>query len=132
MHQKIRPELERLAGKVIGAAIEVHRRLGAGFAEVNYHKAMIVELGCRGISHRSEVPVELRYRDVTIGEGRIDLPIEDKPVVELKSSEASARRFKRQASSYLKATGLNLALVINFECDVFREGLARVINTSRL
>ncbi|MEM8495857.1 MAG: GxxExxY protein [Planctomycetota bacterium] len=118
-----------MATAVIGAAIEVHRQLGPGFAESTYHQALRVELELRKIEFKSEVPVSLVYKDVAIGDGRIDLLVGDSLVVELKAARAEPRKFNRQVVSYLKATGLMLGLVINFEHGVLRDGIARVIHT---
>ncbi|MHB1157952.1 MAG: GxxExxY protein [Phycisphaerales bacterium] len=82
----------------------------------------------RNISFKMEVSVQLKYRDEVIGEGRIDLLIEDKLVLELKAINGSSRQFRRQASAYLKATHLLLALIINFETPVLRDNITRVIN----
>ena len=108
--------------------MEVHRRLGAGFDEATYHKAMKVELETCGLKFGSETPVELRYRGVVIGEGRIDLLVADRLVVELKSAEGNASQFRRQVVAYLKATGLQLGLVINFNVELLKDGVVRVAN----
>ncbi|MEM8495861.1 MAG: GxxExxY protein [Planctomycetota bacterium] len=126
---KVEPEIEALATAVIGAAIEVHRQLGPGFAESTYHQALRVELDLRNIQFQSEVAVSLVYKGVPIGDGRIDLLVGEYLVVELKAAKADSRKFNRQVASYLKATGLPLGLVINFEHGVLRDGIARVLNT---
>ncbi|MEM1210443.1 MAG: GxxExxY protein [Planctomycetota bacterium] len=119
-----------LAERVIGSAIAVHRELGPGFAEATYHRALTVQLEEDGIAFESEVPVQLTYHGQSIGDGRIDLLIEQKLIVELKAAEANPDKYRRQAACYLKATGLQLALVINFEADTIKQGLSRVIHTS--
>ena len=122
-------DIEQLVEQVIGAAIEVHRVFGAGFKESTYHRAMMVELGLREIPFESEVPVQLKYKNETVGEGRIDLLIDKRLVVELKAAEASPDKFRRQAVAYLKATKLSLGLVINFEVDLLKQGIARASNS---
>ena len=121
-------ELTELSECVIGAAIEVHRRLGPGFQEVTYRRALAIELEEIGLAFEVEVPVSLLYRGKTIGEGRMGLLIEKKLVLELKAAEANPKKYKRQVSVYLKATGLRLGLVINFEYDRVVDGIARVAN----
>ncbi len=121
--------LNDLADKVIGAAIAVHRELGPGFAELTYSRALQVELEHLGIAFQCEYPVQLRYRDRVIGEGRIDLLIEKQLVIELKAVDTPSREFKRQVVAYLKATNLPLGLVINFGQPVLKDGISRVINT---
>ncbi|MEO0965408.1 MAG: GxxExxY protein [Planctomycetota bacterium] len=129
-HDDIPVELNDLAERVIGSAIQVHRELGPGFAEKTYHRALMIQLEEDGIEFASEVPVELTYHDRGIGDGRIDLLIDDRLVVELKAAEANPDKYRRQAVCYLKATGLQLALVMNFEADTIKQGLARVVNTN--
>jgi len=122
------PALDALIERVIGAAIEVHRELGPGFQEITYQRALMIEFDLCGISYEAEVPVTLEYKGQPIGEGRIDLLIDKRLVLELKAAEANPRRFSRQVASYLKATRLSIGLVINFYADVLKDGIARVIN----
>ncbi|MEM6393370.1 MAG: GxxExxY protein [Planctomycetota bacterium] len=119
-------DLTVLTEKVIGAAIEVHRKLGAGFQEITYHRAMMIELEHRGIGFEAEYPVRLKYRGQDIGEGRVDLLVEHALVVELKSAEANPEKYKRQVVSYLKATGLKIGLLLNFNVQLMKDGVARV------
>ncbi len=120
--------LDELIERVIGCAIEVHRELGPGFQEATYHRALMIELDICGITYKTEVPVTLRYKGQPIGEGRIDLLINNRLIVELKAAEAHPRSYSRQVASYLKASGLTIGLVINFQVAVLKEGIARVIN----
>ena len=123
-------EIESWVEQVIGAAIEVRRHFGAGFQELTYQRALAVELKLRGLPFEREVPVQLRYKQEVVGEGRIDLLIGQRLVVELKACEGKPERFRRQVVSYLKAMDLPLGLVINFNCELLKDGLARVSNTS--
>jgi GxxExxY protein len=107
-------ELDRLAHEVIGAAIEVHRILGPGFLESVYEEALCVELRLLTIPFERQVPVPVIYKGVEIGQGRLDLLVRGKLVVEIKTVETLAPIHKAQAISYLKAIGLQLALLINF------------------
>ena len=122
-------ELNELAERVIGAAIEVHRELGAGFAEETYQKAMAIELEKRGLAFAAEHPVDLKYKAISIGRGKIDILIEGVIVIELKSAEPHPKRYRRQVINYLKATGLQLGYVINFNSDVLKDGIVRIVNT---
>lgn len=121
-------DIEQLVEQVIGAAIEVHRHLGPGFKEATYQKALQIELRLREIPYQTEVPVRLCYKDEVVGDGRIDLLVDDRLVVELKAAETKPDRFRRQVVAYLKAADLPLGLVINFEVDLLKDGLARVSN----
>jgi len=119
--------LNDLTEKVIGAAIWVHRELGAGFQEATYHRALMIELEILNISFASEVPVTLRYKERPIGEGRIDLLIDNRLIVELKAAPANPKCYQRQVLSYLRATNFRVGLIINFEVEILKDGISRVI-----
>jgi len=121
--------LDQLAHEVIGAAIEVHRVLGPGFLEATYAKALAIELRLRGIEHVRESPVQLEYKGEPIGEGRLDILVKDQLVIELKTVESLAPIHNAQVIAYLKATGLELGLLINFNTVVLRDGIKRIILT---
>ena len=118
-----------LARNVIGAAIEVHRCLGPGFLEAIYEDAMVVELKLRGIGFQRQVPVSVDYKGCRVGEGRIDLLVAGKLVVELKTVDALSSIHQAQVISYLKAARKNLGLLINFNVKVLKEGIRRVVLT---
>ena len=120
-------ELDELAPKVIGAAIEVHRHLGPGYLESVYEEAVAIEFGLRDIPFERQVPVSLDYKGHKVGEGRLDFLIGKKLLVELKAVETLILVHKAQAISYLKATGLHLALLINFNVPVLRVGIQRIV-----
>jgi len=122
-------ELDRLAHEVIGAALEVHRILGPGFLESVYEEALLVELGLRMIPVQRQVPLPLVYKGVEIGQGRLDLLVQGRLIVEIKTVEALAPIHKAQAISYLKATGLQLALLINFNAAVLKDGIKRIVRS---
>lgn len=122
-------ELDQLAHDVIGAAIEVHRILGPGFLERSYQRALAIELRLRSIPHRIESPIHLEYKGESIGEGRIDLLVANELVIELKTVDAIAEIHEAQALAYLKATGHQLALLINFKTPVLRDGIKRIIRS---
>jgi GxxExxY protein len=123
------PALNKLSEHAVDAAIEVHRALGPGFQEHTYHRAMMIELRQRDIPFESESPVSLTYKGESIGEGWVDLLVDSRLVLELKATEASHERFRKQALAYLKARQATLGLVLNFEVDAIREGMLRVVNT---
>ncbi|MGB0768808.1 MAG: GxxExxY protein [Phycisphaeraceae bacterium] len=114
---------------IIGAAIEVHRQLGPGFIESTYQKALGIELDIRGISFEAEFPIQLCYKGRPIGDSRMDLLVEQQVVVELKAVEKLAAIHKAQVISYLKAADRNVALLINFNVEVLRDGIKRVVLT---
>lgn len=112
---------------VIGAAIEVHRTLGPGFLESVYEEAMAIELAERAVSFSRQVPVAVVYKGRPIGRARLDLLVEQSLVVELKAVSELAGIHRAQLISYLKSTGVRLGLLINFNVEVLRDGLRRVI-----
>src|SRR5687767_7833288 len=116
-------EVDRLAYAVIGAAIEVHSELGAGHLESSYERALCIELTMRGIPFVRQSPFSLKYKGHEIGDGRIDLIVGELLVVELKACDAFAPIHTAQAIAYLKATGLKLALLINFNVRKLKEGI---------
>jgi GxxExxY protein len=121
-------ELNPLTEKIIGAAMEVHKRLGPGLDEGLYEEAMCVELNLRGLAFARQVRIDVEYKGVKIGERRVDLIVEGKVLVELKAIEQLAPVHKAQVRTYLKLTHLKLGLLINFNVPYLREGLKRIIN----
>ena len=92
-----------------------------------YEEALSVELTLRGIQHANQVIFSLRYKDRDIGEGRIALLIEDELIVELKAVESLAPIHSAQVISYLKALNKELALLINFNERLLKNGIKRVV-----
>src|SRR5215470_4073330 len=95
--------LDHLAREVVGAALEVHKVLGPGFAESIYEEALAVELRRRGIRFERQVPLSVKYKGFSVGEGRVDLLVGGELIVELKSVEQLAEVHVAQVISYLKA-----------------------------
>lgn len=118
-----------LSNVVIGAAIEVHRHLGPGYGEAVYEQALCVELRLRGVPFERQKALKVEYKGVVVGEGRLDLLVDGRVVVELKAQRALGPVDRAQAVSYLKASGRLVALLINFEVEVLRDGLVRVIRS---
>lgn len=124
---KVDAETERLAHEAIGAAIEVHRHLGPGVLESVYEEALCIELALREIPFKRQHVVAVEYKGRQIGEGRLDLLVGDRLIVELKAIDNLAPIHTAQALSYLKATGHKLCLLINFNVAVLKHGIKRVI-----
>ena len=99
---------------VIGAAMEVHSILGPGFLEAVYQGALERELTLRSIPFQRKVKLPVIYKDCIVGEYEADLVIDDKFIVELKSISKLNSSHHAQAMHYLAATGLCLALLLNF------------------
>ena len=121
--------LNDLSYQVIGCAMEVYRTLGPGLLETVYEKALMHELELKGIPVRSQVEVEVNYKGVNIGDGlRLDLLVDDKLIVELKSVEELKPVHHKQLKTYLKLTNRRLGLLINFNVSDIMDGVKRVIN----
>jgi GxxExxY protein len=121
-------ELDRLAHAVIGAALEVHKQLGAELDEPLYRAALCHELRRLSIRFACEVAFDVTYRDVVIGQRRIDLLVGGRLVVELKAVERLAPVHGAQLRTYLKITKCRLGLLINFNEFLLKDGIKRVIN----
>jgi GxxExxY protein len=115
-------EVEELAHKVIGAAIEVHKHLGPGFGESSYEEALTIELALRGIPFRRQHEIDIQYKGRAITTHRLDLLVGDLLVVELKAIERINPVHVKQTLSYLTACGLELGLIFNFAVASLNEG----------
>ena len=105
---------EELTGRIIGAAITVHKELGPGFIESIYEESLAVEFDHLGIAYERQKPVTILYRGRPVGEHRLDFLVENRVVVELKAVLQLEKIFFVITRSYLKATGKTTGLLINF------------------
>ncbi|MFN0141138.1 MAG: GxxExxY protein [Pyrinomonadaceae bacterium] len=119
-------ENDILTQKIIGAAIEVHRTLGPGLLESIYEEALCHEFDMRGIRYRRQVEIDVIYKEKIIKGQRLDVLVEEEVIVEIKSLTKLAEVSMAQVLSYLKATGLKRALIINFGAKMLREGIKRI------
>ncbi|MBI5360847.1 MAG: GxxExxY protein [Planctomycetes bacterium] len=103
-----------LTGKIIKCAIDVHKTLGPGFTENIYEKALICELKHTGLDVKNQVLISVIYKDMVVGEHRLDLLVEGEVIVENKAVRDFDDIHKAQVLSYLKATGKRLGLLLNF------------------
>ncbi len=99
---------------VIGCAFEVINELGAGFLESVYEKALLLALRQKGLSAIAQHPIRVNFRGECVGDFFADLLVEGKVVVELKAVKAIAPEHRAQIINYLKATGIEVGLLINF------------------
>jgi len=113
---------------IIGAAIEIHRHLGAGLLEAIYEEALCHELTLRGTRFERQKEVNVAYKGIVIKGQRLDLLVAGSVVVELKSTELDHPVYKAQILSYLKACGLHRGLILNFGKKTMIEGITRVVN----
>jgi GxxExxY protein len=127
-HDDIGTELNALATKVIGAGIEVHKQMGPGFPEAAYEEAFCIELELQGIPFRRQVRINLNYKGKHVGEGIIDLLIDERLIIELKSVSQLLPVHEGQLIAYLKMTGLQIGLLMNFNMATLKEGIRRIVN----
>ncbi len=121
-------EKDPLTGKVIGAAIEVHRALGPGLLESAYEECLCWELNEVGLRVRRQVPLPVVYKQVTLDCGyRMDLVVENRLIVELKTVETLLPIHEAQLLTYLKLTGIRTGLLLNFNVSVLRDGIKRMV-----
>ncbi len=97
-----------------GAVFEVNRVLGPGFLEKVYENALLIELRSRGLKAEAQVPIKVLYKDDVVGEYIADIFVEDRVIVELKTVESLEKIHEAQLLNYLKATGLNIGMLVNF------------------
>ena len=105
---------EALTAKVLEACFEVSNELGAGFLESVYEKALLIALRDKGLKAQSQVPLTVKFRGIPVGEFSADILVEDIVILELKAVTNLAPEHKAQLINYLKATGLEVGLLINF------------------
>jgi GxxExxY protein len=101
--------------EINGAVFEVQKVLGPGFLEKVYENALLTELKQRGLKVESQVPIKVHYKENIVGEYIADLLVEEKVIVELKTSEKIEKIHEAQLLNYLKATGVQIGLLINFK-----------------
>ena len=111
---------------IIGAAIEVHRRLGPGLLESAYEECLCHELHLQGLQFRRQVEVPVIYKGLKLDCGyRIDLIVEDTVVIELKAIEHILPVHEAQLITYLRLTGKRVGLLINFNVPLLSSGIVR-------
>lgn len=119
---------EELSGRVLGAAIEVHRQLGPGLLESSYEECLCAELSALQIPYERQLEMPLNYKNVRLDCGyKIDILVDKKIVLELKSVEALLPIHEAQMMTYLKLSGCKLGLLINFNVVLLKDGIKRVV-----
>jgi GxxExxY protein len=116
-----------LTEKIIGCAIAVHRSLGPGLLEKPYVAALAIELAHNKLNFERQRKIPLQYRDVSIGDYYVDLIVENRVVVEVKSALRDEAVFSAQVLTYLRITGLRVGLLLNFNKGVLKDGIKRFV-----
>ena len=121
-------ERDELTFEIIGAAIEVHRAIGPGLLESAYEECLCKELSLRQIPFERQKPLPVEYKSLELDCGyRLDLLVADTVVVEVKAVESLLRIHEAQVLTYLKLGKWELGLLINFNVEVLRDGIRRII-----
>ena len=128
-----RPMIEKteneLSNTIIGCAIEVHKQLGPGLLESAYQECLFYELVNKGLTVIKEKPMPIIYKDVKLDHGyRIDLLVNNKVVIEIKTVEVFTDVHTAQVLTYLKLGNYKLGLLLNFYVTTLKTGIKRVIN----
>jgi GxxExxY protein len=105
---------QELTETILGTCFEVMNELGAGFLESVYEKALLIALRDKGITAQCQVPLSVMFRGEKVGEFFADIVVEGKVIIELKTAKAMAPEHQAQIINYLKATGIDVGLLINF------------------
>lgn len=118
--------MDETTGKIIGAAIEVHKILGPGLLESIYESALCYEMSQVGLNVKRQVSTNVRYKDIIIQAQRIDVVVNDQVIVEVKSLIKLPEISTSQVFSYLHAMKLNRGLLINFGQKKLIDGVKRI------
>ena len=122
-------ELNKITQTIIASAVAVHRELGAGLLESAYEACFAYELIQHGLIVERQKALPINYRGITVDCGyRIDLLVENKVIVELKAAERIEPIHEAQLLSYLKLSGCQVGLLINFNVKTLRQGIRRLVN----
>jgi len=120
---------DEISYKVIGVAIDLHMQLGPGLLESSYEHTLAFDLRSIGLNVEQQVPVPLVYKEIKMECGyRIDLVVEKKVVIEIKSIESLAPVHYAQTLTYLRLNNLKLGLLINFNTVLLKDSIHRIVN----
>jgi GxxExxY protein len=120
--------LNDISERIIGGAITVHKELGPGLLESTYEACLAHELTLAGLKVETQKPLPVHYRDVTLDCGyRVDLLVSDAVIVELKAIDMLLPVHEAQLLTYLKLSGMQLGLLINFNVKLLKQGIRRMV-----
>jgi GxxExxY protein len=119
--------LKIVTNRIISCAMEVHSALGPGLLENLYEEALEHEFKLRGVQYERQKEIGLKYKGVDIGKHRMDYLVEDRIILELKAVEAINRVHMAQLLTYLKAMNKKVGLLINFNVEMLKDGIKRLI-----
>ena len=123
------PRENDLTDKIIGAAIEVHRRLGPGLLEAVYEECLCYELSQAGLKFQRQMHLPITYKGIKFESAyKMDLVVEDAIVIEIKAIEEMLPIHSAQLLTYLKSSNKRVGLLINFNVPILKTGLKRIVN----
>jgi GxxExxY protein len=126
-------ENDPLTEKIIGLAIDIHRHLGPGLLESAYEKCLAFEVTQAGIAFERQIGVPVIYKSIRLDCAyKLDLKVENQIIVEIKSVERLMPIHEAQVITYLRLTGLPVGLLLNFNTNVLKNGIRRLVNSHRL
>jgi GxxExxY protein len=125
----LRQKADELSREIIGAAIEVHKRLGPGLLESAYEECLCCELSLRGIEFKRQLPLPVIYKGQKLDCGyRLDMLVEDLVIIEVKAIEEICPIHEAQLLTYLRLRNSWLGLIINFNVLLLKDGIRRLVN----
>lgn len=120
---------DEIAKIIVNLAYKIHTQVGPGLLESAYESILVYELQKSGLKVEKQVPIPIKYEEITLDEGfRADLIVEEKVIVELKSVEAVQSVHKKQLMTYLRLMDYRLGLLINFGTSLIKDGITRLAN----
>lgn len=121
-------KFEKLSNQVIGCALEVHRNLGPGLLESTYEQCLAHELKTADIPFKLQHPLPVAYKNIRLNCGyRIDILVDDRMILELKSVDALLPIHQAQLLTYMKLAQISIGLLINFNVKLLKDGIKRLI-----
>jgi GxxExxY protein len=121
-------EFDDLSNRVLGCGIEVHRELGPGLLESTYEQCLAYELIQAGIPFKIQQPISVAYKQIKLDCGyRVDLLVDDRLIIELKSVEQLLKIHEAQVLTYMKLANVRIGLLINFNVQMLKKGIKRFV-----
>ncbi len=121
-------EFDQLSKQVIGLAIEVHRELGPGLLESTYEKCLTYELKTHNIKCETQLALPVKYKEIDLDCGyRVDLMMEQRLIVELKSVSSLQQIHEAQLLTYMKLAHIKIGLLVNFNTRLLKSGIKRLV-----
>jgi len=121
-------KFDELSNRVIGCALDVHRELGPGLLESTYEQCLAHEMGLNGLDYKLQHPLPVKYRGMRLDCGyRVDVLVEEKLIIELKSVKEIQGIHEAQLLTYMKLSGVEIGLLINFNVTLLKGGIKRFV-----